>query len=429
VQDILVNSETTTMASTTGDIPKGEYRSETDGGGRLNPAELKIDLLCCGLRIDPDCRQGDDTAGYDCPEVGLGSGLELLLPGDKRQLWVNVPVREKFVEKSPYLLSGTAGEFGVHDEKKDIKYRVELPQQPDWYRRKTTRGAQMSDVGILNGTCLSVYIGDLCQFWSAPQSMNCKFCNIGLDPAFSMERTVDDVVETAMAAQEQSKVTFTILSSGYQGAKGLAKVFPYLKALKSRTDLLVGIQFIPEPELSLYDQVIDLGVDHLSFCFEFYNADYFQRYLPGKSEEIGRKTFFRAIEYCARKLGRGRVSGEIIAGVEPLGDTLRAIDYIGFVGAYPVVCIFRPLEGADMEEVPTPDFHDMVKVYRHVYKTCKAHRLPIGVAPNINYSLSLQPEDTFYLASDQSSDRAYSRWLWMLRQVMRPRLTHRKPKK
>ena len=108
---------------------------------------------------------------------------------------------------------------------------------------------------------------------------------------------------------------------------------------------------------------------------------------------------------------------------------LRAIDYIGFVGAYPVVCIFRPLEGADMEQVPTPDFHDMVKVYRHVYKTCKAHRLPIGVAPNVNYSLSLQPEDTFYLASDQSSDRAYSRWLWMLRQVMRPRLTHRKPKK
>jgi len=417
------------LSSTSGDFQKRQSAPATFTGKRLNPAELKVDLLCSGLRIDPSCRLDDDGDTFSGSEAGLGSGLEIVLPGDKRELWINVPVNEKFVEKTPYRLLETEGEYRLLDEMRNFTYEVGLPRHPDWYGQQTSRGALMSEVATLNGTCLSFYIGDRCHFWSSPQSMNCKFCNIGLDPGVAMERTVEDVVETAQAAQSNSDVTFATLSSGYQGAKGLTKVFPYLEALKSRTDLLVGIQFIPEKDLTLYDQVIDLGVDHLSFCFEFYNADYFKRYLPGKSEEVGRKTFFRAIEYCARKLGRGRVSGEIIAGVEPIQDTLRAIDYIGFVGAYPVVCVFRPLTGADMEETPAPDFDEMVNVYRHVYKTCKAHRLPIGVAPNINYSLSLQPEDTFYLAADTASDRAYSRWLWMLRQVMRPRLTHRKPKK
>ena len=94
---------------------------------------------------------------------------------------------------------------------------------------------------------------------------------------------------------------------------------------------------------------------------------------------------------------RGACSGEIIAGVEPVETTKRAIDYITSVGAFPTVCIFRPVIGSDMENVPSPAYEDMVDVMRHMYVACRRHRIPIGVAPNIEVSLIVNPDDAQYL--------------------------------
>jgi hypothetical protein len=196
--------------------------------------------------------------------------------------------------------------------------------------------------------------------------------------------------------------------------------FPYIKALKQRVGCLAGLQFVPERDMSLYDEALALGVDHISFCFEFYNPDFFRSYLPGKTEVLGREAFFSAMEYCARRKGKGSVSGEIIAGVEPVEDTMRAIDYIVRIGAFPFVCVFRPLAGGAMEHYPPPDPAEMIRIFRHVYETCRSHNLPIGIAPNINLSLSLQPDDTFYLARGEVADKMYQSWVEAMKHLMRP---------
>jgi hypothetical protein len=393
----------------------------------MNPAELKIELLCRGLRIDGSCRIFEDGRPLVRTRAGLGSGLELIVPGTKRDVWVNAPVVEKFVEATPYRLLLDQGEYKIVDEKRLFRYRVKLASKPEWYDQLTSRGIPMSCVGTLQGTCLSIYIGARCKFWSVEHPMNCRFCtagrNIGVDE--EEEKTVEDVVETAIAAKAESDVAFIHFNSGYQGIKGLRKAFPYLRALKQRVGCLIGVQFIPEGDLSLYDEALALGVDHFSFCFEFYNPEYFRHYLPGKTEVLGREVFFRAMEYCSRKMGKGRVSGEIIAGIEPLEDTLRAIEYIVRVGAFPFVCIFRPLAGGDMEDYPPPDPSEMIRVFRHVYETCRVHNLPVGIAPNINVSLSLQPDDTFYLASGGVADKMYQSWVGALKHLMRPYFSRR----
>ncbi len=395
-------------------------------GRRLNPAELKIDLLCRGMRIDDGCDQGEDSP-FAASGTGLGSGLELVIIGARRDLWVNAPVLEKFVERSPYQLKRQRDQHLLLDERQGMIYKVKLAPAPRWYEQTTSRGIAMSRVAILQGTCLSVYVGDRCHFRSSAHPLNCKFCANGLTDGRDGDAgtTVQDVVETALAARKESRVTFVHLYSGYQGTNGLKKVFPYVWALKEKVGLLVGVQFTPEQDLTLYDHVLRLGADHLSFCFEFYNVEYFRRFLPGKAEVLGRDVFFKAMEYCSRKMGKGRVSGEIIAGVEPVEDSFRAIEYIVRIGALPMVCIFRPLKGAELEDYPPPAFSDMVRVFRHVYETCRVHNLPIGVAPNINVSLSLQPEDTLYLAEGSSADRIYQRWIGALRRIMRPYFTRR----
>ncbi len=390
---------------------------------KLNSCELEIDLFCKGARIDPSVPDKELPA-FHRTRAGLGSGLELVLPGPLKDIWVNVPVEESFVHVSPYLLTKANGSFVLLHEPLKISYSVHIPPEPTWYSGKTSKGTLMSRVGVLQGTYLGIYLSNTCHFWySRPAPLNCGFCTTGKNVGINEERTkdVEDVVEVCQAAKRESGVTFVHFNTGYHNqGKELDLIGPYVKAVKEKVGLLVGVQATPTKELWKYDWLIDLGVDHFSFCYEFQNPSFFEMFCPGKAEHIGQEVFFRALEYTAAKLGKGTCSGEIIAGVEPVSDTLRAIDYITSVGAFPTVCIFRPLIGADMERFHPPDFDDMVVVMRHMVEACLKHKLPIGIAPNIQVSLIVQPDDALYLLPDTWQTRLYSSRLRLLKLLAKP---------
>jgi hypothetical protein len=75
---------------------------------RANPALLKLDLYCKGARLDDSCFiEADGGRKVLRTRAGLGSGLELILPGG---LWTNVPVSEPFAAASPYELQRVGGQ-------------------------------------------------------------------------------------------------------------------------------------------------------------------------------------------------------------------------------------------------------------------------------------------------------------------------------
>ncbi len=387
----------------------------------LNPCELEIDLFCKGMRIDPSCALVEDGRGVSRTRAGLGSGLELVLPGSLKNIWMNVPVEEDFARASPYRLvkSGTA--YWVEDDRAGLRYPVRVPSEPSWYARRTSSGTPMRRIGVLQGTYLGIYISNSCLYWYSDPSMHCRFCTTGANVGVNEValKGLEDVVEVARTAREESGVTFVHFNSGYS-KRCHEEAAPFVKAVKDRVGGLIGLQLMPSRDLSVYDRLIDLGVDHFSFCYEFQNPEYFARYLPGKEATLGQQAFFDALEYTARKLGKGAVSGEIIAGVEPIEDTLRAIDYITGVGAFPTVCIFRPVIGSDMERHPSPRYDDMRIVFQHVYDACRRNRIPIGLAPNLEVSLICQHDDTRYLASPGISTWMYEAWLAAMRRLAQP---------
>lgn len=396
---------------------------------RLNPCELEIDLFCKGLRIDAPTRLRVEQTGRT--RAGLGSGLELVIPGTFKDVWVNVPVLEAFAGLSPYVLrwnTDSAGSFSIEDERNSCVYPVRIPPAPGWYGRQTSRGVAMSQVGMLQGTYLGIYIGPVCRYWTGDASEKCAFCTTGLNVGVNevTRKTVLDVVETCIAAREESGITFVHFNSGYQEGRDLTIARPYVNAVKKATGLLVGLQLAPVSDLAQYDELIDSGVDHFSFCFEFLNESYFRGFCPGKKRTLGQATFLRAMEYTARKLGKGRVSGEIIAGVEPLGDTLKAIDLITDCGAFPTVCVFRPLRGSDMEDYPPPQYEEMRYVFQYMIESCMRKRIPIGIAPNIEVSLVVQPTDALYLTPPDLGYHAYRVYNRLLAWMMRPVFYFRK---
>jgi hypothetical protein len=365
----------------------------------VNACELEIDLQCRGLRIHPSCTLEADARSFSRTRAGLGSGLELVLPGSRKDIWVNVPVLEGFAASSPWVLLKGDGGYRVEHAVTGEARPVRVPPEPRWYRARTSAGTEMSRVGVLQGTYLGIYIQEACAFW--PAGLQCAFCTTGVNVGSAEEprKSVADVLDTALAAKEESGVTFVHFNSGFQGERDIDGAGPFVKAVKERIGLLVGVQMTPSKHRWKYGWLRDLGVDHLSFCYEFRNPEVFARLLPGKQRTFGQRAFWSAMEHAARLWGPGRVSGEIIAGVEPVEETLAAIDEIVSVGAFPTVCIFRPLPGSRMAHVPPPRPEEMRIVFRHLAEACRRAGLPIGIAPNLEVSLVVQPDDAVEMLS------------------------------
>jgi len=405
---------------------------------RANPSLLKLDLYCRGLRLDESCFVEDDGGRPILrTRAGLGSGLELILPAAEwpHELWTNVPVTERFAERSPYTLHRQPGRSGGADAGYTLRYggepvaRPRLSPRPGWYDRKTSSGKPMTRIGTLQGTYLGIYQAKVCEFWTVkPARVNCKFCSVGLNLGVddADDKSIAEVLEVVRAARRESGITYVDFNTGhFEGDTYLDILEPFIRAIKDELGLLVGVQTPPHRDLSRYDRLREIGVNRVSFCFEIFEPETFRATCPGKHVEYGLDWYLEAIRYCARLGAQGPpaelwvTNGEIIAGLEPAESSIAAIDWITSVGAIPTVCVFRPLAGTDFADREPPSTAEMVPVFRRLYEACMEHGLPIGCAPNVHVSLVMLPEECRWL-----SPRRYA-WQRLKLGAMRRAFGHR----
>lgn len=403
----------------------------------FKPVELEIELFCRGIRIDASCHAGEVGRRITRTRAGLGSGLELVIPSPAKDIWLNVPVIESFAASSPFVLQASGDHYAVVDTRDQETYTVRIPEEPSWYSKKTKSGAEMSRIGVLQGNYLGIYVSARCLYWSSTMSLACKFCTTGANVGTAEEsrKRVEDVVEVARAARNESGAIFTHFNTGYhyedrderENMHGLRMCEPYVRAVRQQVGGFIGVQAVPVPARRFheYDELIAAGTDHFSFCYEFEDPEYFARLCPGKAQTVGQHAFFDAMEYTAKKLGRGRVSGEIIAGVEPIEATKRGIDRIVNAGAFPTVCIFRPTIGSEMEDVASPDPDAMKEVFAYLHESCRRAGLPVGILP-IEVSLVVQPEEASGLVEPTLADHAYRAKNWTLKQLAKPYVAWKK---
>ncbi len=363
---------------------------EVSEGGRLNPARLKLALLCRGMRLDPSYDAEHDPRSLLRIRAGLGSGLEIVLPDGA---YVNAPVVEGFASESPYVLLKEEGRHFVRD-REHILAEVRLPLRPAFYERVTSSGSPMVKVGAMQGTYLAVYFGGLCANWR--EGKNCRFCALGLHLGESdlPDKSVEDVVEVVKAARREERITFVHFNSGFDDSgRYLERLAPVVRAVKEEIGLLVGVQLPPLPERSYYHELKRLGVNNFSLCFELWNEDRYKEICPGKSSRVSHDEYLAAVEYCAREVRFDTTNGEVVAGLEDPEETMRAIDWMASVGAIPTVCIFRPLRGTAFESLPPLDPEEMLPVFARLYRACMGAGLAIGIAPNVKVSIVMLPEE------------------------------------
>ena len=255
---------------------------------RRNPALLKLDLYCKGMRIDDSCLVEQDGGRKVLrTRAGLGSGLEVVLPGG---LWTNVPVTEKFAQQSPYVLHRKNGSYVLHLGDEAIT-TLELSPRPAWYDQKTSTGKPMTRIGTLQGTYLGVYPAKVCEYWTEkPEKTNCKFCSVGLNLGVddADDKSVNEVMEVIHAARDESGLTYVDFNTGhYEGETYLDILEPYIRRIKNEVGILVGVQTPPHADLKRYDALREMGVNRVSFCFEIFDPCVFKEVCPGKDRQYG----------------------------------------------------------------------------------------------------------------------------------------------
>lgn len=372
---------------------------------RTNPSLLKLDLYCKGARLHESCFV-EEHGGRKIlrTRAGLGSGLELILPGRGAvgDLWTNVPVTEHFAAHSPYEVRHRADGYHITWNGAPVT-PVRLSPRPGWYERRTSTGKAMTRIGTLQGTYLGIYQAKVCEYWTAkPEKVNCRFCSVGLNLGLddADEKSVDEVMEVVRAARKESGITYVDFNTGhYEGDTYLDMLEPFIRRIKAETGLLIGVQTPPHRDLSRYDGLRAMGVNRVSFCFEIFDPELFREICPGKHDEYGLDHYLEAVRYCAALGSQGPrdepwvSNGEIIAGLEPAESSIAAVDWITSVGAIPTVCVFRPLKGTDLEDWDPPETEEMIPVFRRLYEACMERGLPVGCAPDIHVSLVMLPEE------------------------------------
>ena len=336
---------------------------------RLNACELEIDLFCRGLRVPPSVSLAG-ARGISRTRAGLGSGLEIVIPAHswlKRDIWMNAPVVERFVERSPYVLEGSRG-VRLRDRRQPRPHalpgaaacRARLVPPPDLARHSDV--AHRRPAGHVSRDLHQPHLRvlELRPAAQLPLLHDRRERRLRASPPI---KTVDDVVETCHAARDASGVTFVHFNGGFQGSRGLRSAEPYVprdqgkrRAARRRpAHAGKGLHRLRPADRSRRRSFLVLR--------RALRPGLVRAHLSRQGADA-RAGVSSSTRWTTARLAmpRGAVSGEIIAGLEPIDSTLAAIERITSVGAFPTVCVFRPTVGSDMEDWPPPDYDDMRRV-------------------------------------------------------------------
>mgnify|MGYP001308571521 CR=1 FL=1 len=348
-----------------------------------NPGLLKLELLLCGLRMDPQLL-ADLIQSRGPSAFATAFELDLTLPEGTS---ATVPVDPSLTRESPYEL--------VKDSADDeTQYRivaetgsvpVSLTPPPFFYSKQTESGVPLGRFATLHGSYLALSPISECQFLGSADQ--CKFCSLSVSPRLPVYELIDAV----KAAQEERAIQMIYLSVGYiEGPdSGVAALEPYVRALKKSFNVLVAVDALPPSDDRWIDRTYAMGVDSVSYNMEIFDPQAFEQICPGPAKHIGRQRFLDALSYATTVFNPGAVICHLVVGMEPVASTLAGIDELVGRNVVPVLPTYRPFKGVDLRGVldapiPKLDTEELSQVYAHLYQRLREYNIPMGWVRDIS---------------------------------------------
>ncbi|MCP4546717.1 MAG: radical SAM protein [bacterium] len=351
---------------------------------------LKIQLMTNGMAVSTGARAALSREAESRPltlaEYASTSGIALELEG---QIWVNAPIADhnpNFVAATPHRLEHRADEFWVCSGRDEVRARP-VPV-PAFHDQENDDGEPFTDYAVTHTDRVRISPIGGCSF-------ACAFCDLPFKMRYRRKtiKGLVDAVRRALA-DEVLPARHVLISGGVpagedwewqnQAYGAVAEAFP---------DVDVDVMMVPVPGLLDARRLRDLGIHGLSLNLELYDLERARRIMPRKAG-IPRQHWLDFIEDAVDVFGPGRIRSLVLVGIEPLEETLKAVQALAERGCEPVLSPFRPDPATPMRDHPPPSVEVLAEVYeRSVEITRRAGaRLGPRCLPCMHNTLTF-PED------------------------------------
>jgi hypothetical protein len=307
------------------------------------PSELKIELMCAGVRysealgaaaahavpnfypyrFQPGERNptGKDTAAIPyMMETADGTMMRVLASG-----------------RSPWHVEGSrrAG-YLLIDDTTARSVPIEFLSAFTWMSGKTSDGFPLAQSGVSNhGDMLVINVAPGCEYFLHKQdgvSMRCIFCSYGAPDERTAhlgqvtgqveipERTLARMLEGVDAITAETEIRHIYLVGGsltdahLEGERFLQLARAVRTHVGNRFPIALGSGALPDEAIRAFAR--ERLVDSVCFNLEIWSQPLFAKVCPGKQRYVGYERWIEALETAVALWGRGRVYSAMVAGIE-----------------------------------------------------------------------------------------------------------------
>lgn len=329
--------------------------------------KLKIDLLASGMSISDNAkeqltRHGQLPLGLN--EYPTTTGITLVLPCGNY-------VQARSLDKCNISLDYDNGGYFLNyqGEKVDVK---PLPM-PDYMGRKNSEGIAYEDLIVTLGDRMRISPIKGCSF-------NCKYCSLpNLKYRCVPVLQLIDAIEVALK-DNSLKARHLLISGGTPLPKDRAyldqvyqEVTQYLKSKQVPVEIMLA----PRPEEDYLAKLKSWGVEDVIINLELWNKDIAKKINPKKAL-LTRQTYLNFIQEAVSVFGRGHVRSGLIVGLEPMEDTLAAVEALAEIGCDIELSPFVPAEDIALTNLESPSSEMLVTAYKESKKIAEKEGVLIG---------------------------------------------------
>jgi radical SAM superfamily enzyme YgiQ (UPF0313 family) len=276
-----------------------------------------------------------------------------------KDIWVNAPLHDhnpNFVpEAAPHLLD--IGETGYVIHSQGESYPVRPIPVPAYHNERNSSEEPYTSYAITHTDRVRISPIEGC-------GMVCTFCDLPYQFRYRRQRVDGLVGSVARALEDQALPARHVLISG-----GTPKPedYDFLRTVyhevpKSFPGIAVDVMMVPAKGLLNLRELREAGIHGLSINLEIFNNDISRKMIRPKYD-LGRQYYLDFIEEAATEFGRGKVRSLLLVGLEPLEDTLEAVEELVRRGCDPVLSPFRPDPHTPLRNAAPPTVDFLVEAY------------------------------------------------------------------